>query len=137
MIRVVRFIEDDPVVAPKKEETKPVDKTSRTITAHSITGNVYHTVKSGDTLFKISKTYKTTVDTLVKLNGLKNPNVLSVGQKLKVAGHREYTVIRGDSLSLIASKLLGNTTRHVEIMNLNGLKSTEIKVGNVLKLPLN
>lgn len=45
---------------------------------------VYYTVKKGDTLSDIAKLYKTTVDKLVKLNSIKNPNVISVGQKIRV-----------------------------------------------------
>lgn len=45
---------------------------------------VYYVVKKGDTLTKIAKKYKTTVNNLVKLNNLKNPNLLKVGQKLRV-----------------------------------------------------
>lgn len=43
-----------------------------------------YTVKSGDNLSKIAKSYGVTIDSIVKLNGLKNPNVIFVGQKLKI-----------------------------------------------------
>lgn len=52
--------------------------------APALSGGVY-TVRSGDTLGKIAASYKTTVDALVKLNGLKNPNSITVGQKLRVS----------------------------------------------------
>ncbi|XKJ63375.1 peptidoglycan-binding protein (plasmid) [[Kitasatospora] papulosa] len=45
-----------------------------------------YTVKQGDTLTSIAATHKTTPDALVKLNGLKDPNKLAIGQKLKVPG---------------------------------------------------
>ncbi|MGY5127264.1 peptidoglycan-binding protein [Streptomyces nigrescens] len=45
-----------------------------------------YTVKKGDTLSSIAAKYKTTVAKLVSLNGLKDPNKLSVGQRLKVSG---------------------------------------------------
>ena len=44
----------------------------------------YYTVKKGDNLSKIAKLYKTTVEKLVKLNDIKNPNLISVGQKIRV-----------------------------------------------------
>ena len=43
----------------------------------------YHTVAKGDTLYSIANAYKTTVDNIKKINGLKN-DILSVGQKLKI-----------------------------------------------------
>ncbi|WP_406215009.1 peptidoglycan-binding protein [Streptomyces decoyicus] len=45
-----------------------------------------YTVKKGDTLSSIAKAHKTTVAKLVTLNGLKDADKLSVGQKLKVPG---------------------------------------------------
>ena len=41
-------------------------------------------VKAGDNLTKIAKKYKTTVDKLVDLNKLANPNVIRTGQVLKI-----------------------------------------------------
>lgn len=46
-----------------------------------------------------------------------------------------YTVVKGDSLWKIASKLLGKGSRYTEIKTLNGLKSNTIKIGQVLKIP--
>lgn len=45
---------------------------------------VSYTVKSGDTLSQIALKYGTTVDTLVKLNNIKNKNLIYVGQVLKL-----------------------------------------------------
>ena len=45
---------------------------------------VYYTVKKGDTLTAIAKKYKTTVKQLCKWNNIKNPNLIRVGQKLRV-----------------------------------------------------
>jgi LysM repeat protein len=42
-----------------------------------------YTVKSGDTVYSISKRYKLSVSKLIKLNDIKDPNKISVGQKLK------------------------------------------------------
>ncbi|MBU5594928.1 N-acetylmuramoyl-L-alanine amidase [Amphibacillus sp. MSJ-3] len=68
-------------------------------------GSTY-TVKRGDTLSAIAKKYGTTVDKLVKDNNIKNPNLIRVGQKLKVSGSavKYYTVKSGDNLSKIAKK---------------------------------
>lgn len=54
--------------------TKPVEKPKETI----------YTVKKGDTLSAIAKKYNTTVDALVKKNGIKNKNLIYVGQKIRI-----------------------------------------------------
>lgn len=44
-----------------------------------------HVVKSGDTITKIAKTYKTTVDDILKMNTwLKNADRIMIGQKLRI-----------------------------------------------------
>lgn len=43
-----------------------------------------YTVVKGDNLTKIAKKYGTTVDTLVALNGIKNKNLITVGQVIKL-----------------------------------------------------
>jgi LysM repeat protein len=45
---------------------------------------IYYIVKSGDTLSSIATKYKTTVSNLVKLNGIKNPNLIYVNQKIRI-----------------------------------------------------
>ena len=45
---------------------------------------VTYTVKKGDTLSGIAKKYGTTVDALAKKNGIKNKNLIYVGQVLKI-----------------------------------------------------
>lgn len=47
-------------------------------------GAQYHTVKSGEYLGLIADKYGTTVDKLVALNGIKNPDLIYAGQKLRV-----------------------------------------------------
>lgn len=43
-----------------------------------------YTVKSGDTLYSIARKFDTTVEGLVTLNGIKNPNLIYAGQVLKI-----------------------------------------------------
>lgn len=43
-----------------------------------------YTVKKGDTLTKIAMLYNTTVRELCSLNGITNPNLIRVGQVLKI-----------------------------------------------------
>ena len=42
------------------------------------------TVKAGDTVSELAQKYDTTVNTIQQLNNLKNPNMIFVGQQLKV-----------------------------------------------------
>nr|WP_324604765.1 peptidoglycan-binding protein [Streptomyces sp. NRRL F-5135] len=62
----------------------PGKPTGSTGTEGGASSSGTYTVKKGDTLSTIASRYKTTVAKLVALNGLKDPNKLAVGQKLKV-----------------------------------------------------
>ena len=42
------------------------------------------TVKAGDTVSELAQKYNTTVNTIQQLNNLSNPNLIFVGQQLKV-----------------------------------------------------
>jgi LysM repeat protein len=97
-----------------------------------------YTVRSGDTLGKISSKYKTTVSALAKLNIIRNVNVIRVGQKLKLSGTatvkvsyiRTYTVKRGDTLWDIA-RTHGTTVS--KLKSKNHLRSVLIYPGQKLK----
>lgn len=99
-----------------------------------IKSDVY-TVQSGDSLGKIAKKFNTTVDALAKLNGIKDINKISVGQKLKIREYQTYTVIKGDTLMAISKKLLGQSDRYKEIMELNKMTGTTLMIGQVLVIP--
>lgn len=45
----------------------------------------YHTVKKGDTLSLIAKTYDTSVSAIVEMNGIKNANKIYIGQRIRVS----------------------------------------------------
>lgn len=63
-----------PIEKPQSPST-PVIKPETTMT---------YKVKSGDTLGKIAVKYSITVEKLVKLNNIKNPNLIKVGEILKI-----------------------------------------------------
>ena len=96
-----------------------------------------YTVVAGDNLTKIAKKFNTTVDDLVSLNNISNPNLINVGQVLKVIGDEapanvEYTVVKGDNLTKIAKKF--NTTVD-NLVSLNNISNPNlINVGQVLKV---
>ena len=98
----------------------------------SINTTIDYTVKKGDSLYKIARTYNTSVSNLLTLNNLANAN-LAIGQKIKipVVKSNTYTVKKGDSLYSIASKL--NTSVET-IKNKNNLKSNTLQIGQVLKI---
>lgn len=49
--------------------------------------------------------------------------------------YETYTVVKGDTLWTIAQRKLGNGSKYKDIMTINGLTSTVIHVGQVLKMP--
>lgn len=100
-------------------------------------GETVYTVQKGDTLSKIANKYGTTYQKLASYNGIVNPNVISVGQKIKIPGSgvRTYTVKAGDCLWSIAAAQLGDGARYNEIKTMNGLTSNTIHTGQTLKLP--
>ena len=98
-----------------------------------------YTVKPGDTLYGISNQYGVSVVDLANLNNV-TASTLRVGQVLTIpttSGTNPdnmfmYTVKKGDSLYSIASKY--NTTVN-ELINLNNLKSTNLSIGQILRIP--
>ena len=51
-------------------------------TAGVPTGGVWHTVRAGENLYRISLQYGTTVAAIASANGLANPNIIYIGQRL-------------------------------------------------------
>ena len=122
--------------------------------AYASSGSVIHTVRPGDTLSGIGRRYRTSVNAIMAENGLKKNHILRVGAKLRVpargaspsagvvrafavkniaeADPARYVVQKGDSLWQIAGRF--NTTAK-EIQAFNGLKSTQLSLGQVLMIP--
>jgi LysM repeat protein len=99
----------------------------------------FYTVKSGDTLSKIARTYGTTVSNLAALNGIANPNQIAIGSTLCVKSQGSkpcgtcYTVKRGDTLYSIARKF-GLTAACLAQAN-NIPNPNELYAGRVLWIP--
>lgn len=52
------------------------------------TNHIIYTIKRGDTLTQIAKKFNTTVSELVKLNHIKNPNLIYAGDTLKIKNEK-------------------------------------------------
>ena len=66
---------------------------------------VIHTVKPGETLYQISKTYGVSPAKIIENNGIKNPDRISIGKKLLIiTPTKSYTVRGGDTLEKISRR---------------------------------
>jgi membrane-bound lytic murein transglycosylase D len=99
-----------------------------------------HVVGRGESLSVIADRYRTSVSSLMRLNGLSNPNRLRVGQRLNVVGAASapaaassgpttYTVRGGDSLWRIASRY-GTTVD--QLRRDNGISGSRLSPGQSL-----
>lgn len=93
-----------------------------------------YTVKAGDTLGAIATKFGTTYQELARINNISNPNLIYVGQVIKINGvsSNTYTVQKGDTLSEIAQRY--NTTVS-ELASKNGIADiNKIYIGQVLTI---
>ncbi len=95
----------------------------------------------GDSLSLIAARYGTTVSAIAQANGLTNPNLIYVGQRLTIPGGSSpsttgsglYVVQRGDTLSAIAVRY---QTTVQQLVQMNGLTNPNlIAVGQRLAVP--
>ena len=101
-----------------------------------------YTVQAGDTLSGIAARYGTNYQHIAEINGISDPNLIRVGQVLRISGNAPaapapapsvtYTVVSGDTLSGIAARY-GTSYQH--IADINGISNPNlIRVGQVLKI---
>ena len=119
----------------KSEPVKKVSATKSNTKKTTSTVSVY-TVKKGDTLSEIAERFGTTVSQLVKLNNIKNPNLIYAGQKIKINGSPSkaiyHTVKKGDTVSELAVKYGSSIAK---IKEWNKLKDVnKIYVGQKLRV---
>ncbi len=117
---------------------------------------INYTVKPGDTLYSIARKNNISIETLEKDNALTSP-ILRIGQILRIrlqsgstqeveecigpdytppenTNYINYTVKKGDNLYNIAKTY---NTSVSTIMNINNLNSSNLSIGQVLRIPSN
>jgi len=96
-------------------------------------GQIYY-VQRGDTLKKIAAKFNTTVDAILQLNYIANPNLIYVGQAITLPAYLStYIVQKGDTLKIIANKY-GTTVEKLLGLNPNIKNANLIYVGQVITL---
>ncbi|WP_270812560.1 LysM peptidoglycan-binding domain-containing protein [Exiguobacterium sp. CinTr1] len=103
--------------------------------------NKTYTVKSGDTLYSIARTYGVTVSALAAANNITNYSLIYVGQVLIIPGTTvtpptttvKYTVKSGDTLYKIATMYNTTVAKIAAANNIANVNS--IYVGQVLVIP--
>ncbi len=63
-----------------------------------------HVVQRGEVLWRIAEYYNVSIEDIVNLNKLNNPNILLPGQALLIPTNGTYTVKQGDTIWQIAQK---------------------------------
>jgi LysM repeat protein len=69
---------------PDCEEEEGAEGTGSGVSTATPSGDVVHTVVSGDTLLTIARRYGVTVNEIIQANNIPNPNSLTVGQQLVI-----------------------------------------------------
>src|SRR5690606_32414818 len=103
----------------------------------------YHTVQRGDTLYAIARRYGASMEHIQAFNGIVNPNVIYVGQRLCVWDNSQnpypqpddgsYIVQRGDTLYAIARRFGMNL---YQLASINAIWNPNlILAGQVLRIP--
>lgn len=113
-----------------------VEDEPQTSSPNFTSNDIVYTVAKGDTLRKIASKYGTTYQKLATYNNISNPNLIRVGQEIRIPSPElpsVHTVQKGDTLTKIAAKY-GTTTSaliaHNKISNPN-----VIYIGQKIKIP--
>ncbi len=142
-----------PPPPPRTVVPPPPPRPPRPVVSEQPTGATStYVIARGDTLSQISSRFGVNQSEVMRLNNITNPNLIRVGQKLILpgrvdvdaaparpaprvevpAGASTYTVVAGDSLSVIAQRH-GTTT--AALREANNLTGDLIRVGQQLVIP--
>tara|TARA_Y100000994_G_scaffold242269_1_gene239012 strand:+ start:3306 stop:3872 length:567 start_codon:yes stop_codon:yes gene_type:complete len=104
-----------------------------------------HIVESGESLTSIARDWGVTIQSIIELNKIKDPDKLKLGQELKIPLRNQwnsdypeddglYRIKKGDTLEGIAKAL--NTTLDV-LQELNpGIDPAKLKIGTMINVPV-
>ncbi|AZO95391.1 M23 family metallopeptidase [Halocella sp. SP3-1] len=102
-----------------------------------VLANTYttYTIKKGDTLSLIANSFNIKTEEIIKINNIKNPDLILVGEKIRIPSEGiKYTVKSGDSLWKIAQSF---KVKLQQIINLNRItKPGIIYTGQKLIIPV-
>ncbi|WP_025026949.1 5'-nucleotidase C-terminal domain-containing protein [Caldalkalibacillus mannanilyticus] len=125
----------------KPAKPTPVEPAKPSVTPEKKADKEY-IVKKGDTLAKIAKAHNTTYQKLAEYNNLKDPNKISIGQKILIPAtenttveksEKIYVVKKGDTLDKIAK---AHNTTYQKIAEYNGIKNpNRLSIGQEIKIP--
>ena len=121
---------EEPIKVPETQEPDP--------------NTGIYIVEEGNTLSDIAMEFNTSYQYLAKINNIANPNLIFVGQKIKVpnydtneihdTNHKIYIVEPGDTLTAISEEY-GVSIQ--SIVNLNNIQNPNlIYVGETLRIPM-
>lgn len=94
------------------------------------TGDIIYTVQRGNTLLQIARTYNVSIEHIVELNDIQNPNLIYPGEKLRITesnvtnlnpidnSNNYYIVRSGDTLSGIARRFGISLSQIIQINNI-------------------
>lgn len=121
-------------LAPEKKDEKNLPSASKQYVRKSNAIISKHTVKKGESLWRIAQRYNVPVYTIVSANPHKSKNIIRPGEVLKIPTKKGviHRVKRGEYLSKIASKYKVKLGR---IRNANRILSNSLKVGQELFIP--
>ena len=106
------------------EESTTVQEENSQSTAQETT-DVSYIVQSGDTLSKIAQENNLTYQELAEYNGIENPNILNVGQEIKIPGNLEDLSNSKDTEVSTSTEIKTNTNKDTDLSTTKETTDTE------------
>ena len=99
----------------------------------------YHALRPGETLADVAKAFYGDRDKailLLQYNRIPDPKKILPGTKIAIPKIIRYTVKKGDTLSTIAHRFLGDHRRYRVLASINHLDSPQsLTIGSMIKIP--